>query len=495
MTNVGRSVAIGAAWMIALKFIERSIGVVSTVILARLLVPADFGLVAMAMAVFAVLELIGQFGFDYAIIRTQDPPRSHLDTAWTLTVCHGLISGLALAVLAAPASTFFNEPRLELVIYILALISAIQGFENVGIVLFRKDLQFKNDFNFFLAKKIIAFICTISLAIAFKSYWALVGGIFASRTASVILSYIVHPYRPRLSFSATRELFGFSQWVLLTGILNYFSVRGPDFILGRFAGADSVGVFRIAHELATLPTTELMFPIARAAYPGYAKVADDRAELKRTYLAVQGSIVMLTLPAGIGLVMLADPFVKALLGFKWLEAVPLIQVLGLYGALRIFQTTNNAIFNVLGKPHWNTALILLEVFSVLPLLGWLIYSGQPIQLAAWSYLAGSVVVIPCAAFLVSHFLHVNFFDRLQVTWRPLIGSVLMALALTFVTEWLGLPTNALESLQTLLLAVPLGASVYGGSVLGLWYVAGKPAGTEQELVRIVRGRFRAWRQK
>lgn len=491
MTNVGRSVAIGAAWMIALKFIERTIGVVSTVILARLLVPADFGLVAMAMAIFAILELAGQFGFDHAIIRTQDPPRGHLDTAWTLTVCHGLFSALVLAALAAPASAFFGEPRLEPVIYALALIAAVQGFENIGILLFRKELKFRKDFNFFLAKKVIAFVCTVSLAFAFKSYWALVGGIFASRTASVVLSYIVHPYRPRLSFTATRELLGFSKWVLLTGILDYFRTRGPDFILGRLAGAGSVGVFRIANELATLPTTELMFPIARAAYPGYAKVANDRLALKRAYLDVQSSIVMLTLPAGIGIVMLADPFVKALLGFNWLSAIPLIQILGLYGALRVFQTTNNAIFNILGKPYWNTALMALELVSVLPLLGWLTYSGHPIESAAWSYLAGSAIVVPCAVVLISYFLNLNFLDRLRITWRPVFGSALMALALKLVTGSLGLPTDTVEALWMLLFAVPLGAFVYGCAVLSLWYLAGKPTGTEHRVVGIVARRLRA----
>lgn len=495
MTPLGKSVTVGALWMIALKFIERSIGVVSTIILARLLIPADFGLVAMAMAIFAILELAGQFGFDHAIIRNQNSTRSQLDTAWTLTICHGLLSGVLLALLAAPASVFFMEPRLENIVYALALIAAIQGFENVGIMLFRKDLKFRKDFNFFLTKKIIAFICTVSLAFAFKSYWALVGGILASRIASLVLSYIVHPYRPRLSFSSTRELFGFSKWILLTGILGYFRTRGPDFILGRLAGAGSVGVFRIANELATLPTTELMFPIARAAYPGYAKVAHDRTALKRTYLAVQGSIVMLTLPAGIGIVMLADPFVKALLGFNWLAAIPLIQILGLYGALRVFQTTNNAIFNVLGKPYINTALMALELLAVLPLLGWLIYSGHTIESAAWSYLAGSVIVVPCAVVLISRLLDLNFMDRLRITWRPLLGAALMASTLKLLLDGRGLSTGTVEALWTLLFAVPLGALVYAASVLGLWYLSGRPVGTEHKVLGIALGRIKALRLK
>ena len=375
------------------------------------------------------------------------------------------------------------------------MIAVVQSFENIGIMLFRKDLKFRKDFNFFLAKKLIAFACTVSLAFAFKSYWALVGGILASRTAGVILSYVVHPYRPRLSFSATRDLLGFSKWVLLTGILGYFRTRGPDFILGRLAGAGSVGVFRVANELATLPTTELMFPIARAAYPGYAKVAHDRDALKQAYLAVQGSIIMLTLPAGVGIVMLADPFVKALLGFNWLEAIPLIQILGLYGALRVFQTTNNAIFNVLGKPYWNTSLMVLELLSVLPLLGWLIYSGHAIESAAWSYVVGSAIVVPCAVILISRVLRLSFRDRLRITWRPVLGAALMALALEWLIRTLGLPTSTLEAVWTLLIAVPLGALVFGITVLGVWYAVGKPNGTERKLLSLLLERLQPLRAR
>lgn len=238
-----------------------------------------------------------------------------------------------------------------------------------------------------------------------------------------------------------------------------------------------------------------MFPIARAAYPGYAKVAHDRAALKQAYLAVQGSIIMLTLPAGVGIVMLADPFVKALLGFNWLGAIPLIQILGLYGALRVFQTTNNAIFNVLGKPYWNTSLMMLELLSVLPLLGWLIYSGHTIESAAWSYLVGSAIVVPFAVILISRVLRLSFRDRLRITWRPVIGAALMALVLEWLTRTLGLPTSTLEAVWTLLIAVPLGALVFGATVLGIWYATGKPNGTERKLLSLMLERLQPLRAK
>lgn len=489
MKPATQSVAYGAALMIGLKLIERFIGLFSTIVLARLLVPEDFGLVAMAMAVLALLELAGQFGFDHAIIRQRDPPRAHLDTAWTLTVCHGIFSGITLVALATPAAQFFGDPRLENILYLLAAIAVIQGFENIGIVLFRKEMQFNKDFNFFLAKRLVTFIFTVALAITFRSYWALIGGTLVSRLTGVGLSYFLHPYRPKISFSATRELFGFSKWILVTGILGYLSNRGPDFILGRLSSAESVGTFRVASELATLPTTELMYPIARAAYPGYAKVSDNLKTLRETFLSVQASIIALTLPAGVGLIMVADPFVKAILGFNWLSTIPLIEILGIYGALRVFQTTNHAIFNILGKPYWNTALTGVELLAALPLFGWLIHNGHPVAEAAWAYLAGSAIAVPLAVILISRLLKLTFKDRLAITWRPLSAAIAMAAALQAVFKYLGNPLSTIDSVITLSIMIPLGAMTYIVTIFSLWKIAGKPDGPEKKAVGIVKLRF------
>jgi O-antigen/teichoic acid export membrane protein len=224
LTAIGSKIAAGAAWMIALRVIERSIGMISTIILARLLVPQDFGLVAMAMAVYALIEVAGQFGFDLILIRAQRASRAQYDGAWTLGVCHGVVSALVLLALAEPTAGFFSEPRLVPVIQILAAVAFLQGLENIGVVDFRRDFHFGKDFLFLFGKKIISFAVTVTLAFHYRSYWALVIGIVTSRVSGVILSYLLHPYRPRLSFSEIPNLFGFSRWVLLTRILGFVSM-------------------------------------------------------------------------------------------------------------------------------------------------------------------------------------------------------------------------------------------------------------------------------
>lgn len=485
MKSLGTAVASGALWMVALKFIERSLGFVSTVVLARLLVPADFGLVAMAMAMFALLEVAGHFGFDQALIRERETDSSQFNTAWTLTVCHGLASAVLLLIVAAPAAAFFKEPRLESIVQVLAFAAFVQGFENIGIVLYRKELQFKKDFVFFLGKKLLAFVITVSLALWLRSYWALIGGIVASRVAGVMLSYMVHEFRPRVSFVAAGELFRFSRWILLNGALNYVRVRSADFILGRFANASSLGIFRVSSELASLPTSELMFPVMRAAYPGYATVAHDQESLKRAFLSVQAMVITLTLPAGAGIALLADPIVRILLGEKWLAAVAIVQVMALYSALRVFRLTNNAIFNVLGVPYWNSAFLAIEIVATVPVFGWLVYSGVSLEVSVWAYLGASLVVVPFAVATMSRYLGLSVADRIATMWRPILGCAAMAGALVMLGDVTPTPVGARSSIAAVAVLIPAGAMVYGMTVFGLWRLAGRPPGPEARMLDLV----------
>ena len=140
--NLGRQMAKGAAWMVAMRWSIRGIGIVSVVILARLLAPDDFGILAMAMIVVGFFGILTETYMDLALIRDAGATRSHYDTAWTLGVLQGMGVAAVVILIASPASSYFNDSRVELVIQVLALGIFIQGFENIGVVAFRKELDF-----------------------------------------------------------------------------------------------------------------------------------------------------------------------------------------------------------------------------------------------------------------------------------------------------------------------------------------------------------------
>jgi len=167
--------------MVLCKLVERGLGLVSTIILARLLLPQDFGLVAMAMSLVAGLELMGAFSFDIALIQNQNAERRHYDTVWTFNALFAAFCALALLVLAKPAAQVCQEHRLENITYVLAFATLVGGFENIGIVFFRKELTFAKEFRFMLRKRLVGFFVTIPLAFTLESYWALVAGIVAMK--------------------------------------------------------------------------------------------------------------------------------------------------------------------------------------------------------------------------------------------------------------------------------------------------------------------------
>ncbi|MHA1568797.1 MAG: oligosaccharide flippase family protein, partial [Alphaproteobacteria bacterium] len=209
-----------------MRFGIRVIGLVSTVILARLLVPEDFGLVALATVLAAGLAVFSEFSFDVALIQNQNAQRIDYDTAWTLSIIrNGLIAALLVA-LADPAAAFFGDSRLEEILYWLALGTFIEGFQNIGIVDFRKNLVFSKDFAFMTSAKLVSFSVTIVLAFFWRDYWALIAGILAGNCARVVLSFILHDFRPVLALKAWRPILSFSKWLLMNNILSFAYNRG-----------------------------------------------------------------------------------------------------------------------------------------------------------------------------------------------------------------------------------------------------------------------------
>jgi len=181
MENINSRVGIGIVWMVGARLFDRCIGIVSTLILARLLVPADFGLVAMATAIVAILDLLGAFSFDMALIQNKDAGRKQYDTVWTFNVIFGVSCGLLLIALAGPAAGFYKEPRLTAVMYVLSLSYFLYAFTNVGLVQFRKELDFNKEFYYIFQRRVVTFLITISAAYLLRSYWALLLGMTAGR--------------------------------------------------------------------------------------------------------------------------------------------------------------------------------------------------------------------------------------------------------------------------------------------------------------------------
>lgn len=476
--EIDRKIAVGAAWMVGFKLIDRSIGLVSTIVLARVLMPEDFGLVAMAMVLIGALELLISFSFDVVLIQNQKAGRAQFDTAWTFNLLFALACAVVLALLGPHAATFYDEPRLKMIIYLLAGGFALQGCANIGPVMFRRDMNFDQEFKFLLGKRLSTFLITIPAALYFRNYWALIIGQLAATALSVALSYIMSNYRPRFSFSARLELFHKSKWLVLHNIFQFLNNSAAQFVIGRVAGAQSLGVYAIASEIATLPTTELVAPINRAAFPGYAKAAADLPQLRASFLKVIASIALFALPAGIGIVAVADLLVPAVLGWKWLAAIPLIQVLAVYGVIQALQTNISYIYLALGNLRLVT---LIGAFQFLILVALMVpaLSQYGVTGAAWAFLGTVLLMIPVNQVLIARCLSLGPTAFAACLWRPLIAALTMGALVWLLKHALTLRPVTLHYVLALLLCASAGALAYALMLYALWRGAGRPEGAER----------------
>ena len=486
MSNeVEKRMAHGAMWMVLFKFLERGLGLISTLILVRLLSPADFGVVAMATSFIFMAEMLAAFSFDMALIQNQEATEEHYHTAWTCNVLLGLLIALLMLGASAAIARFYSRPEVFWVVCALAVGPLITGFENIGVVAFRKEMQFRREFAFQLSRKLIGFMVVVPLAFFLQSYWALVAGILTSKLAGTCMSYLAHPFRPRFSLTKVRGMLGFSRWLLLNNIVGFLKERSSDFVIGRLHGAAPLGIYSVSYELAIMPTTELAAPINRALLPGFARIASDPVAMRSAYANALGMLAILAVPAAAGIFAVSPFLVPVILGTKWLAAVPLMEILALNGGLLLFHSSICTVLIANGRPDRVTKTNALYVVMLLILLGALA-PAYGITGAAFAALSASILATPIYLVQVRRSVGVPTHVYLRVAVRP----VTAALAMAGLVRW-ALPNwtpamNFAESLGWLISGILFGMTSYAATVSILWAAAGRPDGTERVLLERLR---------
>ncbi|MGH8501142.1 MAG: lipopolysaccharide biosynthesis protein [Gammaproteobacteria bacterium] len=493
MSNtIHQQMAHGALWMLLFKLMERSLGLISTLILVRVLSPADFGVVAMATSFIFMAELLTAFGFDIALIQKQDASEDHYHTAWTLHLLLGLLIAVLMVAAAPWIADFYNRPNVFWVVCALALGPLIRGCENIGVVAFRKEMRFKSEFAFQLSRKVVSFLVVVPLAFYLRSYWALVFGMLASQLAGTIISFIAHPFRPHFSLAKVGSLMGFSKWLLANNMVGFFKERSADFFIGRMHGAAPLGVYNVSYELATMPTTELSAPINRALLPGFARIAHDPKAMRAAYGHAMSMLAILALPAAVGIFAVAPFLVPVVLGNQWLASVPLMEILALNGALLMFHSSICAVLIANGHPYRVTKTNALYVVMLVVLLGILV-PGYGTMGAACAALAASILSTPIYLLQVRGSVGVPASDFVRAAARPVLAAVLMVGVVRLVLPGWSAAMSTTVSLTWLIGGMLLGAMTYAAGIGVLWLASGRPEGAERVLIGQLQVRLKKWR--
>lgn len=458
---------------VAMRWIDRVIGIASTFLLARILVPDDFGIVAMASVVVTFADIIFGLGINVALIQCKNPTQAYYNTAWTLRILQTACVAILLMILAPFAADYYKDPRVTLVIQVMALSLLVNAFENVGIINFQKELRFVDDARFVLFKRLTTFFITLGMTLILQNYWGMIIGAFAGRVISSLRSYSVHPMRPWFALSEWREIFSVSQWVLVKNISQFLDRKMHVFMVGGLASTAVTGGYTLASEIADVPANDLLAPINRVLFPAFARAKDNMGELVKLLIRAQAVQVIVTFPACIGFVLTARELVPVALGDKWTFIVPFVQILALSNIIQSINSSANYVLTVIGKMRLLavTSWIQLAVFGIGVTV---LHTGLDPERVAQVRMAAIVLT-----FGVSYYILMRNVPGLTVslllrgTGRPVLGCAAMVFAL------LGLQAEvALQPWLMLLLKVVVGAVIYCAVVLVLWRLAGRPEGAE-----------------
>lgn len=485
--NLQKRMARGAVWMMLLTLANRSLGLISTLFLARLLAPAEFGIVAMALSFIFIAQLLAAFGFDIALIHHKNPSADHYHTAWTFDVMFGALISLLSAAAALPVSRFYNEPEVFWVLSCLAIGPLINGLENVGVVEFRKELDFRREFSFQMVRKIAGFVVVIPLALWWRNYWALVAGTLAAAVAGTVASYIMHPFRPHFSMSQAKVLFNFSKWMLFSNLLNFLKERSSDFIIGRLAGPAPLGLYNLTYEFSNFPTTEIGAPLNRSLLPGFAKFTDTDA-LRAAYSNAMSLLALVAIPAAGGVFAVAPYYIAVVLGPQWMEGVPLMEVLSISSAVLVFEGSICAVLIGRGLPNIVVRIHVVFV-AVLLILLFLLTPRLGILGAAWAAFSAVIISLPLYLHQVHSYLSISPLAFLRAVVRPAIASVVMVAVVRWILPEFSSGMPFVSALLWLLAGVAIGVGVYVGTILTLWIAARRPNGAERHALDLIRSRF------
>ena len=461
------------AWRLGM----RVLGLASTLVLVRLLAPADFGLIALASGFMQSVDGLMSLGTEEAVIRTRAPNRGIYDTAFTLTAFRGLFVSLLVAATAYPAARFFGDARLGPVLLVIALLPLLDGASNIGAVDFRRDMTFHKEFALMVLPKLGGILVAILAAVLLRSYVAMLCGMLVNRSLRMAMTYVMHPFRPRFSLTAWRALVGYSVWTWLLSLAVLLRDRSDSLFLGRMTGTATLGFYNVGAEIAALPMTELIEPLGRASFSGFAAARHEGGEVGEIFLRLIGFSALLALPVGLGLSAVAAPLTRLALGPGWEQAVPVLQVLAVAGTMLVFGHLSQ---------HLLSAHALLGRLVGITLVGAALRVGFLLVLIPGFGATGAAMAVAIAIGVEQGLMVATALRRFGIgvrglvaqVWRPALATGVMAVVLWgFGLGWA--PGDRLA------VSVVVGAGVFVLALLGAWLLAGRPAGAEADLLGLV----------
>ncbi len=417
----------GVAWRAIQLAGGKLIFLARTLILARLLVPEDFGLFAVSLIAVDFLTNASNLGMIPALIQRRDAEERHYDVAWTVSVVRGLTIMVSLFLAAPLIAQLVGEPRATDLIRVVALRPALEAAASIKVAELTRELRFRSLAWMSLPEALVNTVTSIALA-PVLGVWALVAGLLAGMLAYVVMSYLLAPHRPSLKFEVATAwpLVHFGRWIFLIGLISLAGRSALQVLISHQLGTAALGLYFLAAKLAFIPAEISGELVGAVAFPFYARLQADIERVGQAFRAMFLGLSSLIFPVCALIIALAPAVVERVLGPRWEGTAPLIQLLALVNVIGLLGDTVTPILKGLGQPN-RLALIEAVQSTLLVILIWALVDKNGVISAGLAWLA---------AVGLSQALSAVFVRR--VLPRPLAGLAKPVIAVTAISALGGL---------------------------------------------------------
>lgn len=482
--RVSNRTAAGATVLIVSRSIARCIDFATLLVLGRLLSPADFGLVAIAMSIILIVEAILELPVGQALVRLPELTNAHYDTAFTLYLLRGLGLGLILIALSWPLAQIYGDDRLIGLICALGIAPAARGLGSIRTIEFARKLDFRPNLICEFVGKSTALIISVSLAWGTGSYWSIAAGTITAPVAGAIASYLLAPYRPKVTLREWREFTGFLGWTTASQAVNALNWQMDQLLLGRFVNRIDLGRFSMAANLAVLPS-QMIIVALNPLMVAFSLIRGNSRRLTAAYQNSAMAIVGAGLPIMVGMSLISEPMIRIILGERWIEAAPILRWLSLAIVPSLFVAPLAPLSMALNRTKLFLRLSSIEFIFKFPLMlfGTLYYGLAGVVVVR---LATAIVVAACSMFAVRGLIGLPIRTQVFGPWRPIVSCLLMAMVVFPLERQLTGVQDFLTLVLGLSAVVGVAALVYPSSIFFLWRVVGCPDGFESRIVGAAR---------
>ncbi len=390
----------GISLMGMLRLLTKAVGFFEAVILARILLPSQFGAYGIALLALGLLEVITESGVNIVLVQEKDVDK-HINSAWIVSMCRGLLIMLILVLAAPLISDFFNSKESLSLLYLISLVPLIRGFINPAIVKFQKELRFAKDFLFRFTILTIDTVVSIIFTYYTKDPRGIVIGLLAGVFTELILSYVIASPRPTMKFERQylNSIFHRGKWITASSIFDYLFHNADNIVVGRLLGPSSLGVYQLAYSLSAAPLIEVGRVFVHVTVPIMVNISKEKNRLSSAFYKTVMSISIITFP--FAFLFALFPYVAVmLLGDKWAGVSNVLPILAVLGFVKSVSLSANALFLSTNNQKYTTIItfvnILGLVLSIIPLTVSFGMLG-----AGWAAFIGSICAVPLIIFFVN----------------------------------------------------------------------------------------------